>query len=56
MTGVQAVEKSPTQDRTPLVRETIDRVGVAGLRTGLKLRTKSGETSFTAEIDLFIDL
>lgn len=40
----------------PLVKESIDRVGISGLRTGLKLRTKSGESSFTADIDLFIDL
>ena len=40
----------------PKVKESIDRVGISGLRTGLKLSTNSGETYFTAEIDLFIDL
>ncbi len=50
------LQKSPTQDRVPLVKETIDRVGISGLRTSLKLRTKSGESSFSADVDLFIDL
>lgn len=56
MTGVQSLERNATQDRAPMVKETIDRVGISGLRTSLKLRTKSGESDFTAEIDLFIDL
>ncbi|MCL5067076.1 MAG: GTP cyclohydrolase I FolE2 [Thaumarchaeota archaeon] len=46
----------PTQDRTPKVKEIIDRVGVAGLRAVLRLNTGSGESVFLAEIDLFIDL
>ena len=46
----------PTQDRLPKVKEIIDRVGVAGLRTVLKLSNAGGETQFPAEIDLFIDL
>ncbi|MGI0081612.1 MAG: GTP cyclohydrolase, FolE2/MptA family, partial [Nitrososphaerales archaeon] len=45
-----------TQDRLPKVRETIDRVGIAGLRTGIKLYSTGGESSFIAEIDLYIDL
>jgi GTP cyclohydrolase IV len=57
MTEVQSLQNNqPTQDRLPKVKETIDRVGIAGLRTGLKLTTNSTETYFTAEIDLFIDL
>ena len=57
MTEVSTIQnKQPTQDRLPKVMETIDRVGISGLRTGLKLSTNSGETYFTAEIDLFIDL
>jgi GTP cyclohydrolase IV len=46
----------PTQDRVPKVKEVIDRVGISGLRTGLKLSSSGGETHFAAEIDLFIDL
>ncbi len=45
-----------TQDRLPKVKETIDRVGIAGLRTGLRLCSPSGEACFTADIDLYIDL
>ncbi|MDG6905378.1 MAG: GTP cyclohydrolase I FolE2 [Nitrososphaerota archaeon] len=57
MTEVRTIHNDqPTQDRLPKVKETIDRVGISGLRTGLKLTTSSGETYFTAEIDLFIDL
>lgn len=57
MTEVQSIQnRQPTQDRLPKVKETIDRVGISGLRTGLKLTTNSGESFFTAEIDLFIDL
>lgn len=57
MSGVQAVEnKQPTQDRVPIVKESIDRVGISGLRTGVKLSSNSGETYFVADIDLFIDL
>ncbi|HYB03313.1 MAG TPA: GTP cyclohydrolase, FolE2/MptA family, partial [Nitrososphaerales archaeon] len=46
----------PTQDRLPRVKEVIDRVGISGLRTILKLSNAGGETHFAAEIDLFIDL
>jgi len=46
----------PTQDRVPKVKEKIDRVGISGLRTALKLRAGGNETLFPAEIDLFIDL
>jgi GTP cyclohydrolase-4 len=57
MTEVQTIQnRQPTQDRLPKVKETIDRVGISGLRTGLKLASNSSETYFTAEIDLFIDL
>jgi GTP cyclohydrolase-4 len=57
MTEVQSFQNNqPTQDRSPKVKETIDRVGIAGLRTGLKLATNSTETHFMAEVDLFIDL
>ena len=57
MTQVQTLQnRQPTQDRPPKIRETIDRVGISGLRTELKLATNSSETYFTAEIDLFIDL
>jgi GTP cyclohydrolase-4 len=47
-----------TQDLTPKVRETIDRVGIAGLKAALKLRTSTSLQTehFLAEIDLFIDL
>ncbi len=45
-----------TQDRLPKVKETIDRVGIAGLRTGIKLCSAGGESSFIAQIDLYIDL
>ncbi|MCL4519272.1 MAG: GTP cyclohydrolase I FolE2 [Thaumarchaeota archaeon] len=40
----------------PKVKETIDRVGISGLRTALRLNNRGGETDFLAEIDLFIDL
>jgi GTP cyclohydrolase IV len=57
MTEVQTLEdRQPTQDRLPKVKEMIDRVGISGLRSGLKLANNSAETFFTAEIDLFIDL
>jgi GTP cyclohydrolase IV len=59
LTEVQALEKQHqlhTQDRPPKVKEAIDKVGISGLRTGLKLCTNGSETSFNAEIDLFIDL
>ncbi|MHB1868133.1 MAG: GTP cyclohydrolase, FolE2/MptA family [Nitrososphaerales archaeon] len=57
MTEVQTLQnRQATQDRQPKVKEIIDRVGISGLRTGLKLTTNSAETFFTAEIDLFIDL
>ncbi len=45
-----------TQDRLPKVKEVIDRVGISGLRTGLKLSNAGNDSHFTAEIDLFIDL
>ncbi|MDA4111407.1 MAG: GTP cyclohydrolase I FolE2 [Thaumarchaeota archaeon] len=58
MTEVQALrqQQQPTQDRLPKVKESIDRVGIAGLRTGLRLCGRGTETCYTAEIDLFIDL
>ena len=58
MTQVSALSNQPpTQDRLPQVREKIDRVGVSGLRTNLRLRNGKGdETSFLTEIDLYIDL
>jgi GTP cyclohydrolase IV len=58
MTDTEAIreQQQPTQDRTPKVKETIDRVGVSGLRTSLKLSNGGGDTHFTAEVDLFIDL
>ena len=60
MTEIQALEKQrldPTQDRTPKVKETIDKVGISGLRTGLRLCGPNGsETCFLAEVDLYIDL
>ena len=57
MTEVQTLQnKQATQDRLPKVKESIDRVGIAGLRTILKLTTNSAETFFTSEVDLFIDL
>jgi GTP cyclohydrolase IV len=46
----------PTQDRLPKVKEVIDRVGISGLRTSLKLANAGNETHFGAEIDLYIDL
>ncbi len=46
----------PTQDRLPKVKEKIDRVGISGLRTTLKLSDHGIETPFTVEVDLFIDL
>ncbi len=49
-------QQQPTQDRLPKVKEIIDRVGISGLRTSLKLSNSGTETSYTAEIDLFIDL
>jgi GTP cyclohydrolase-4 len=47
-----------TQDLSPKVKETIDRVGIAGLKTVLKLWTSGSSQSehFLAEIDLYIDL
>jgi GTP cyclohydrolase IV len=47
-----------TQDLTPKVKETIDRVGIAGLKAALKLQANSGGQGehFLADIDLFIDL
>lgn len=57
MSGVQTVQnKEQTQDRMPIVKEAIDRVGISGLRAGLKLTNNSAETCFMADIDLFIDL
>ena len=58
MTDAQAVreQEQPTQDRLPRVREVIDRVGISGLRTALRLSNGGRETHFTTEIDLFIDL
>jgi len=49
-------EHVPTQDRLPKVAEKIDRVGISGLRTTLKLSDHGIETPFTVEVDLFIDL
>lgn len=49
-------EQQATQDRLPKVKEVIDRVGVSGLKTSLRLSRPSGESHFSAEIDLFIDL
>ena len=49
-------ELQPTQDRLPKVKEVIDRVGISGLRTILKLSNAGSETHFAAEVDLFIDL
>ena len=46
----------PTQDRLPKVKEKIDRVGISGLKTTLKLTDHGVETPFTVEVDLFIDL
>ena len=57
MSGIQTIQnKQPTQDRAPIVKESIDRVGISGLRTGLKLVNNNTETSFLADIDLYIDL
>lgn len=54
----QKQRQKDTQDLTPKVKETIDRVGVAGLKAALKLRAVSGGQveQFLAEIDVFIDL
>jgi GTP cyclohydrolase-4 len=49
-------ETLDTQDRLPKVKEAIDRVGISGLRTGIRLCGTGGETCFTADVDLFIDL
>ncbi len=49
-------EQLDTQDRLPKVKETIDRVGISGLRTGIRLSSKSGGAFFTADVDLYIDL
>ena len=46
----------PTQDRLPKVKERIDRVGISGLKTALKLVDHGVESPFTVDIDLFIDL
>ncbi|MHB8568437.1 MAG: GTP cyclohydrolase, FolE2/MptA family [Nitrososphaerales archaeon] len=47
----------PTQDRLPKVREKIDRVGISGLKTTLKLKNGDGrEEYFLTEIDLYVDL
>lgn len=57
LSEVGALEKQqPTQDRLPKVKETIDRVGISGLRTAVRLDTGSGENVFMTEIDLYIDL
>jgi GTP cyclohydrolase IV len=57
LSGIGTFERQEaTQDRVPKVRETIDRVGIAGLRTVIRLNTGSGETEFLADIDLYIDL
>lgn len=58
MDDVQAIQdkQQPTQDRLPVVKESIDRVGISGLRTILRLTTSDAETSFMSDIDLFIDL
>ena len=40
----------------PKVREKIDRVGISGLKTALKLQSGGNEALFPAEVDLFIDL
>lgn len=47
-----------TQDLSPKVKEIIDRVGVSGLKTALRLRPNFSEQEehFLADIDLFIDL
>jgi GTP cyclohydrolase-4 len=54
----QQQRQRDTQDLVPKVRETIDRVGVAGLKSALTLRATSGtqEEQFLADIDMFIDL
>ena len=49
-------QQQPTQDRLPKVRETIDRVGISGLRTSLNFSNTEDGDVVTAEIDLFIDL
>ncbi len=56
MEEISILNREATQDRLPKVQETIDRVGVEGLRTGLRLCAGGGETCYTADIDLFIDL
>jgi GTP cyclohydrolase IV len=59
LTEIQALEKQSniqTQDRLPKVKEAIDKVGISGLRTGLKLCSNGSESSYLAEVDLFIDL
>jgi GTP cyclohydrolase-4 len=56
MDETRVIGQPATQDRVPKVQETIDRVGIAGLKTGLRLCSGPGETCFTADIDLFIDL
>jgi GTP cyclohydrolase-4 len=54
----QQQRQKETQDLTPKVKETIDKVGIAGLKTALRLRSSSGSQveNFLAEIDLYIDL
>lgn len=54
----QQQRQRETQDLAPKVKETIDKVGVSGLKAALKLRTsgKGREEHFLADIDLFIDL
>lgn len=54
----QQQRQKDTQDLSPKVKETIDRVGISGLKAALKLRASSGsqEEHFLADIDLFIDL
>ncbi len=54
----QQQQKRDTQDLAPKVKETIDRVGVSGLKSALTLRASSEtqEDHFLADIDMFIDL
>jgi GTP cyclohydrolase IV len=53
----QEEQQKPTQDRLPKVNESIDRVGISGLKAALTLLSRGAEPfHFIADIDLFIDL
>ncbi|MFQ6010776.1 MAG: GTP cyclohydrolase I FolE2 [Nitrososphaerales archaeon] len=50
------VRTVPTQDRTPTVQQSIDKVGIEGLTTSIRITRDGEQFTYLATIDISVDL